>query len=84
MRRHTGSRPVIVDNDVTYGTGPVDLEPRRERGRSRRPSSSRAPFITDSGRSTFAPASYAEPEWDDAFAYEEEPFAPSSRGRGRR
>ncbi|MFE4691922.1 hypothetical protein ACFRH6_17930, partial [Streptomyces sp. NPDC056749] len=55
--------------------GPIDAEPRRERGRSRRPSSSRD-FITDSGRSTRAPVSYAEPEYEEDYLYDTNPFAP--------
>ncbi|MFE4691923.1 DUF4157 domain-containing protein, partial [Streptomyces sp. NPDC056749] len=39
----SGSRPIDVDDAVSYGAGPIDAEPRRERSRSRRRRSSRAP-----------------------------------------
>ncbi|MBM7441945.1 DUF4157 domain-containing protein [Streptomyces sp. HB132] len=77
------SRPIDLDDAVSYGEGPIDAEPRRERGRSRRPSSSRV-FVTDSGRSTRAPVSYAEPQYEEDFAYEGNPFAPAPRDYSRR
>ncbi|MFE5243410.1 MULTISPECIES: eCIS core domain-containing protein [unclassified Streptomyces] len=79
----SSSRPIEIGDDFSYGAGPIDAEPRRERGRSSRPSSSRTPFITDSGRNTFVPSSYAEPEWDEDFPGDVNPFAPRERGRRR-
>ncbi|MCX5416824.1 DUF4157 domain-containing protein [Streptomyces sp. NBC_00059] len=79
----SSSRPIDLGDDFSYGSGPIDAGPSRERGRSRPPASSRAPFITDSGRSTFVPASYAEPEWDEDFPGDVNPFLPRERGRRR-
>ncbi|MCM2425426.1 eCIS core domain-containing protein [Streptomyces sp. RKAG337] len=78
--RGPGSRPVDVGDGFSYGAGPI--EPERERRRSRRPSSSQLPIITDSGRRTFAPSSYAEPEWDDDVEFV--PAPPRRRSRSRR
>jgi len=78
----SSSRPIDLGDDFSYGAGPIDAEPRRERGRSRRPSSSRA-FVTDSGRSTRVPVSYAEPEFEDDFDGDANPFLPRDRGRRR-
>ncbi|MET8926105.1 hypothetical protein ABZW26_27445, partial [Streptomyces sp. NPDC004623] len=78
----SAARPIDIDDAVQYGAGPIDLEPRRERGRSRH-ASSRA-FITDSGRSTRAPVSYAEPEYEEDFLYDDHPFAPAPRDYSRR
>ncbi|WP_329233193.1 DUF4157 domain-containing protein [Streptomyces sp. NBC_01460] len=46
----SSSRPVILDDDVSYGAGPIDDEPRRERSRSRRRRPSRAPAGMSSSR----------------------------------
>nr|WP_258310667.1 hypothetical protein [Streptomyces sp. FT05W] len=78
----SAARPIDVDDAVSYGSGPIDTEPR-ERGRSRHTSSSRA-FVTDSGRSTRAPVSYAEPEYEEDYLYDDSPFAPAPRQYGRR
>ncbi|MFJ3686271.1 hypothetical protein ACIPWB_00975, partial [[Kitasatospora] papulosa] len=78
----SAGRPIDIDDAVQYGAGPIELEPRRERGRSRH-ASSRA-FITDSGRSTRAPVSYAEPEYEEDFLYDDNPFAPAPRDYSRR
>ncbi|WP_424921242.1 DUF4157 domain-containing protein [Streptomyces sp. wa1] len=81
----SGSRPIDLGDDVVYGSGPIDLEPPRRRGRSRVPSGS-VPFVTDSGRSTRVPTSYAEPAFydDDDYQYDPNPFAPRFDGRGYR
>ncbi|WP_329111381.1 DUF4157 domain-containing protein [[Kitasatospora] papulosa] len=78
----SAGRPIDIDDAVQYGAGPIELEPRRERGRSRH-ASSRA-FITDSGRSTRAPVSYAEPEYEEDFLHDDNPFAPAPRDYSRR
>ncbi|MFD9288122.1 DUF4157 domain-containing protein [Streptomyces sp. NPDC060030] len=80
----SSSRHVDLGDDVVYGSGPIDREPPRQRGRSRQPSSSR-PFITDSGRSTRIPVSYAdEPEWEEDSPHGVNPFLPAPREHRRR
>ncbi|MFE4451941.1 DUF4157 domain-containing protein [Streptomyces sp. NPDC056796] len=80
----SGSRPIeLVDDDVVHGSGGYEPPRERDRGRSRQPSSRRT-VITDSGRSTYAPTSYAEFEGDDDL-YEDDSYRyPPPRGSSRR